>query len=80
MAYIVATNNCCHCKDCWNLADVPHETRRAVFTVREMRDDGFEYHVIPGGFATRFAAEDALKKSRRTRLDVGHASAEGVTT
>ena len=61
MAYIVASNGCCHCKACWNIADVPHGTRGVIFTVREKTDDGFEYHVIPDGFATKAAAEAAFK-------------------
>jgi len=68
MAYIVASSGCCHCKKCWNLADVPHGTLRVVFTVRETRngdyDGGHEYHVIDAGFATRFAAEAALKEKQ----------------
>jgi hypothetical protein len=60
MAHIVASIGCCHCKECWNIADVPHGTRRVIFTVRETADDGFEYHVIPSGFATRAAAETAF--------------------
>jgi hypothetical protein len=61
MAYVVASSGCCHCKACWNIAEVPHGTRGVVFVVREMRDDGFEYHVIPDGFATRAEAEAAFK-------------------
>ena len=65
MAYIARTDRCCYCKECWNLADVPHGTLAGVFTVRAMADDGFEYHVIPGGFATKAAAEAAFKKEKQ---------------
>lgn len=61
MAYVVATSGCCHCKQCWNVADVPHGTLRVIFTVRERADDGFEYHVLPQGFPTKAAAEAAFK-------------------
>jgi hypothetical protein len=61
MAYIAASTGCCLCKECWNIADVPHETRGVIFTVRTRSDDGFEYHVLPQGFATKMAAEAALK-------------------
>ena len=65
MAYIAAATNCCHCKDCWNIADVPHGTRGVVFVVREMGDDGrFEYHVLPDGYATKAAAEAAFKSAK----------------
>ena len=47
MAYIAVSHGCCHCQECWNIADVPH---------------GFERHVIQGGFATKAAAEAAFKK------------------
>ncbi len=61
MAYIVASQGCCH-KRCWNIADVPHGTLGTIFTVRELSDDGvFELHVIQAGFATKAAAEAALK-------------------
>lgn len=66
MAYIVASNGCCHCKACWNLADVPHGTLRVVFTVRELREtDDYEFHVIDAGFATKAAAEAAFKEKKR---------------
>jgi len=61
MAYIHASSGCCHCKDCWDIADVPHGTLGVVFTVRENGDDGFVYHVLPEGFATKVAAEAAFK-------------------
>lgn len=61
MAFIVASNGCCHCKRCWDIADVPHGTLGVIFTVRERTDDGFEHHVIQGGFATKAAAEAAFK-------------------
>lgn len=62
MAYIVASQGCCHCKRCWNIADVPHGTLGTIFTVRELSDDGiFELHVIQAGFATKAAAEAAFK-------------------
>jgi hypothetical protein len=61
MAYVVASSGCCHCKACWSLAAVPHGTRGVVFTVREMREDGYEYHVIAEGFATKALAEAAFK-------------------
>ncbi len=64
MAYIVASSGCCHCKQCWNIADVPHGTCGVVFTVREMAGDGFEYHVLPEGFATKAAAEAAFASQR----------------
>ena len=64
MAYVVASHGCCHCKDCWNVADVPHGTLGVIFTVRERTDDGFERHVIPAGFATKAAAEAAFHKER----------------
>jgi len=64
MAYIVASNSCCHCKECWNIADVPHGTLGVIFTVRAMAGDGFEYHVIAEGFATKAAAEAAFKARR----------------
>ena len=64
MAYIVPTSGCCHCKACWNIADVPHGTRGVIFTVRETADDGFEYHVLSDGFATKMAAEAAFKKEQ----------------
>ena len=67
MAYIVASHGCCHCKGCWNIADVPHETRGVIFTVRWMDDDGYEYHLIQEGFATHAAAEAALKEKRKSR-------------
>ena len=65
MAYIKVSHGCCHCKTCWNLADVPHGTKGAVFTVREVDDDGFELHVIQDGFLTKKAAEDAFEKHLR---------------
>lgn len=65
MAYIVASNGCCHCKDCWDIADVPHGTRGVIFTVREMADDGFEYHVLPQGFISKAAAAAAFEQSRQ---------------
>jgi hypothetical protein len=65
MAHLVASNGCCHCKICWDLADVPHGTKGVVFTVRETRDDGFEYHVIQAGFLTKKAAEEAFNKHLR---------------
>jgi hypothetical protein len=79
MAYVVATSGCCHCKTCWDLADVPHETRGVVFTVREMHDDGFEYHVIQDGFRTRAAAVAAFEESKiqRVVLASGAAADEG---
>ena len=61
MAFIVASHGCCHCKGCWNIADVPHGTLGVIFTVRERTDDGFELHVIQAGFATKAAAEAAFK-------------------
>ena len=61
MAYIFRSEGCCHCKDCWNVADVPHGTLGGVFTVRETRDDGYQYHVLPAGFLTEAAAEAAFK-------------------
>lgn len=61
MAFIVASHGCCHCKGCWDIADVPHGTRGVIFTVRERTDDGFELHVIQKGFATKAAAEAAFK-------------------
>ena len=61
MAYIAVSHGCCHCKACWNIADVPHGTRGVIFTVREKTEDGFELHVIQGGFATKAAAEAAFK-------------------
>lgn len=64
MAYIVASHGCCHCKGCWNIADVPHGTLGVIFTVRERTDDGFERHVIQDGFATKAAAEAAFKKEK----------------
>lgn len=68
MAYIVVSSGCCHCKECWNLADVPHETRGVVFTVRERADDGFEYHVLPEGFVTKAAAKAAFEHSRKEKV------------
>lgn len=62
MAYIVASHDCCHCKECWNIADVPHGTRGVIFTVRTKSDDGFEYHVLPEGFATKMAAKAAFEQ------------------
>jgi hypothetical protein len=64
MAYVVVSHGCCRCKACWDVADVPHGTLGVIFTVREMRDDGFEYHVLPNGFATKMAAEAAFKASK----------------
>ena len=64
MAYIAVSHGCCHCKACWNLADVPHGTLGVVFTVRESNGEGFELHVLPEGFLTKAAAEAAFKRSR----------------
>jgi len=64
MAYIVVSHGCCHCKECWNITDVPHGTRGVIFTIRTTADDGFEYHVLPQGFATKAAAEAAFKASK----------------
>ena len=62
MAYIAVSHGCCHCKECWNIADVPHGTLGVIFTVRARTDDGFEHHVIQAGFATKATAEAAFKK------------------
>lgn len=58
MAYIVNSNGCCHCKECWNRADVPHGTR----------DDGFEYNVLPEGFRSKRDAATAFELSRKERV------------
>jgi hypothetical protein len=60
MAYVATTSGCCHCKECWNLADVPHGTLGTVFTVRETDAHGLERHVIQVGFTTRGGAEAAF--------------------
>lgn len=67
MAYIAASNGCCHCKACWNLADVPHGTLGGVFTVRAMRDDGYEYHVLQSGFLTKASAKAAFETTATTK-------------
>lgn len=66
MAYVTSSIGCCHCRQCWNLADVPHGTLGVVFTVREMRDDGFEFHVLPAGFASKAKAEAAYEAFRNS--------------
>jgi hypothetical protein len=64
MAYIAVTHGCCHCKECWNVADVPHGTLGVIFTVRESTDDGFERHVLPGGFKSKALAEAAFAAAK----------------
>lgn len=59
---IVTTQGCCHCPQCWNLAEVPHGSIGTVFTVREVREDGFERHVILRGFRTKTAAQAAFNE------------------